>query len=275
MERIVSPLSMHTIPVLYRPSLNIAAETDTLSEEDRRKAEKKAKKLEAKAKAAAEEAKKLLTKGNQKKDDNEEEIIKDVDQDVNGERLWQTKSPLQDVEPFVTQLELLGQDNIEALELVCRAAIKRGEYPDPRPYQTNLTRTVSSGESVRALRVLKRMQEIGSQSPNLHLQLVEFALLLKSPRSSVPEAVQALLLEELEPILPIASVSLEHFNTQYLQQHPGDAEAALAAAKAQWTLSEHRDKDGVSSMLLEAFKGAIQPTLAVSSKLSCILEILH
>jgi hypothetical protein len=109
------------------------AETDNLSEEDRRKAEKKAKKVEAKARAAAEEAKKLLTKGNQKKDDNEEEIIKDVDQDTNGEKLWQTKTPLQDIEPFVSHLELIGQDNIEALELVCRAAIRRGVQCFPLP----------------------------------------------------------------------------------------------------------------------------------------------
>lgn len=105
------------------------AETDNLSEEDRRKAEKKAKKVEAKARAAAEEAKKLLTKGNPKKDDNEEDIIKDVDQDVSGEKLWQTKTPLKDIEPFVSHLELVGQDNIEALELVCRAAIRRGMLP--------------------------------------------------------------------------------------------------------------------------------------------------
>ena len=98
-----------------------------MSEEDRRKAEKKAKKLEAKAKAAAEEAKKLLTKGNQKKDDAEEEIIKESDQDPKGEKLWQTTTALKDVEPFLKHLELLGQDNIEALDLVCRVAIKRGE----------------------------------------------------------------------------------------------------------------------------------------------------
>lgn len=112
---------------LFTESLFDTAEADNLSEEDRRKAEKKAKKLEAKAKAAAEEAKKLLTKGNQKKDENEEEIIKDVDQDTNGEKLWQTATPLKDIEPFVRHLELLGQDNMEALELVCRVAIKRGE----------------------------------------------------------------------------------------------------------------------------------------------------
>lgn len=103
-----------------------ATENDGLSEEDRRKAEKKAKKLEAKAKAAAEEAKKLLSKGNQKKEDTEEEIIKESDQDPNGEKLWQTTTALKDVEPFITHLEALGQDNVEALDLVCRVAAKRG-----------------------------------------------------------------------------------------------------------------------------------------------------
>lgn len=105
-----------------------AAEDENLTEEDRRKAEKKAKKLEAKAKAAAEEAKKLLTKGNQKKEDAEEEIIKESDQDPKGEKLWQTTSALKDVEPFVKHLELLGQDNVEALDLVCRVAIQRGKH---------------------------------------------------------------------------------------------------------------------------------------------------
>lgn len=217
-------------------------EADALSEEDRRKAEKKAKKLEAKAKAAAEEAKKILAKGNQKKDEIEEEIIKDVDQDLNGEKLWQTTTPLKDLEPFVAHLELLGQDNVEALELVCRVALKRGEL-------------------ARALKSLNRLHEIAPQSPTLHLQLIEFALLLQTPPSGISEAVLALLRDELQSILPDSSITLESYNTQYLQQHPRDAAAALAVAQAQWTISNHRDKDGVVSLMLEALKGPEQPTL--------------
>lgn len=109
------------------------------------------------------------------------------------------------------------------------------------------------------------MQEIAPQSPALHLQLIELALLLRSPPSGTPEAVLALLREELETMLPISSVSVEQYNTQYLQQHPGDAEAGLAAAKAQWAVSQHQDKEGVSQTLLQALKGAKPPTLAVRS----------
>jgi hypothetical protein len=110
----------------YTDASSVAAEGDDVSEEDRRKAEKKAKKAEAKAKAAAEEAKKANNKGSQKKDEVEEEIVKDVDEDLNGEKLWQTTSALKDVEPFVAHLETHGQDNVEALELVCRVALARG-----------------------------------------------------------------------------------------------------------------------------------------------------
>lgn len=109
------------------------------------------------------------------------------------------------------------------------------------------------------------MQEIAPESPNLHLRLVDFALLMQSPSSTAPEAVLGLVRKELETLLPTSSVTLENYNTQYLQKHSGDMDAALAAAKAQWAISGQKDGQGVSNMLLEGLKSADRPQLSVSS----------
>lgn len=88
---------------------------------------------------------------------------------------------------------------------------------------------------------------------------------MQTPPSTTLEAVLTILREELEALLPLSSVTLDNYNTQYLQQNPSSVEAALAVAKAQWVISGHRDKQGVSNVLTEALKGGEKPSLAVSS----------
>lgn len=108
------------------------------------------------------------------------------------------------------------------------------------------------------------MQEIAPNSPALHLRLVDFALLVQSPPSTAPEAALGLVRKELETLLPTSSITLENYNTQYLQKHSGSMDAALAAAKAQWAISGQKEGQGVSNMLLEGLKSADKPQLSVS-----------
>lgn len=108
------------------------------------------------------------------------------------------------------------------------------------------------------------MHAIAPQSPVVHLQLVEFAIKMQTPSSDVPETVLALIRQEFETILPISSVNLDAYNTQYLQQRPGDSEAVLAVAKAQWAISGRKDKEGVSNRILEGLKECDRLKLPVS-----------
>jgi len=108
------------------------------------------------------------------------------------------------------------------------------------------------------------MHAVAPQSPAFHLQLIEFALLMQAPPSTATESILPLLREEFETLLPVSSINLETYNTQYLQQHPDDAEAALAVAKAQWAISEHRDRQSVLDIVTAAFKSGEKPSLAVS-----------
>lgn len=115
-------LSLHEAP--YTPpssSASSAEGTEGLSEEERRKAEKKAKKAEAKAKAAAAAA-------NGSKED-EAAVKEKEDEDPTGEKAWMTRSPLEDAKPWLTHLEALGPDVPEAQELIARVALKQSESP--------------------------------------------------------------------------------------------------------------------------------------------------
>lgn len=120
------------------------------------------------------------------------------------------------------------------------------------------------GEIVRALKLLQRMQAVAPKSPALHLQAIEIALLVQNPPANTPESVLQLVRQELEVFLPLSSITLENFNTQYLQQKAGDLEAAIAAAKAQWSITGKSDKNGVLNIVLESLKNAEKPKLAVS-----------
>ena len=96
---------------------------DALNEEERRKAEKKAKKAEAKAKAAA-----AADDGKKAAAGAVEEIAKEKENDdPAGEKLWSTKTPLKDLEPFLSHLERLGEDNALAQELVFEVAMRKSE----------------------------------------------------------------------------------------------------------------------------------------------------
>ena len=234
---------------------------DALNEEERRKAEKKAKKAEAKAKAAAaasaDDGKKGATGA-------VDEIAKEKeDDDPAGEKLWSTKTPLKDLEPFLSHLERLGEDNALAQELVFEVAMRKSEWHSESTafhVDTGSSRAFAE-EYLRAVRALQRAHAISPESPILHYQIVRFALLLEasSSDSGIPAELEATLKADLEPLIPLSSVSPQAFSTDYLQKRPGSAEVILGAARAQWAISE--DARATSELLLQMAKPENKPTL--------------
>jgi hypothetical protein len=108
------------------------------------------------------------------------------------------------------------------------------------------------------------MHSIAPKSAQLHLQIVRFALQLQNPPSSIAPSVIEVLKADLEGILPLQSVSLESYNTEFLQHNAKDAGAKLAAAKAQWYISGEKDREGVASLNTEAVRSTEKPSLQVS-----------
>jgi len=108
------------------------------------------------------------------------------------------------------------------------------------------------------------MHAIASESAQLHLQLVRFALQLQQSAEGIPSSVIELLKVELENLLPLQSVSLENYNTEFLQRSASNAQAKLAAAKAQWSISSGKDRAGVSALVAEAIRSTDKPSLQVS-----------
>ena len=94
---------------------------------------------------------------------------------------------------------------------------------------------------------------------------MRYAVLVQSPESGLPDHIKPIILRSLESLVPLASVSLEAFNTEYIQSHAGVADAALAAAKAQWTISGQRDKDGVAAIVMQILRQENKATLPVRS----------
>lgn len=107
--------------------------SDGISEEERRKAEKKAKKAEAKAKAAA--AASAPTKAGQQPTEEELLAKEKEDEDPRGEKLWSTRTAMEDIKPFLVQLERLGEEVPEAQEVIAKVTLRQSKQLSVSPWQ--------------------------------------------------------------------------------------------------------------------------------------------
>lgn len=232
--------------------------SDGISEEERRKAEKKAKKAEAKAKAAAAASSGQGAGANGKNQTEEDLLAKEKeDDDPTGVKAWSTKTPLDDVKPWLVQLERLGENVPEAQELIAKVALRQSES-QCCSFETCarvLTEHQQTDQYLRASKAIFALKKAAPSSPALHELVVSLALAARARSGSadVQEAVLPSVKSALEELLP-GDASLESYNSSFLQQHPGDASAILAAAKAQWAISGQSDKQGVHDLLLQLCK---------------------
>lgn len=123
---------------------------------------------------------------------------------------------------------------------------------------------------LRAIKALQALRKASPTSPALHERTVELAVALRASDTSIAEPVRSVITQALEDLLP-SSVSLEAFNTDYLQKQPGNADAILAAAKAQWQISPS-DTPRVNELLMQLTRPESRASLATLKEASAFLK---
>ena len=83
---------------------------------------------------------------------------------------------------------------------------------------------------LQAVRALNRIKTIDPENPELHVRLVHLRHTISSLPQPPPEPIGSVLSGSLDELLS-PDVSLETYNSQYLQQHSTSGRGILAAAK--------------------------------------------
>ncbi|RYO26676.1 N-terminal acetyltransferase A complex subunit [Alternaria arborescens] len=181
------------------------ANTDELDLEkldptERKKAEKKAKKEREKAeKAEAERKAAAAAKATAKGDDGE---TKKEDQDPNGEKLLQTKQPLEDALRFLQPMLELAPKNIEAQNVGFEVYLRRNKF-------------------LLALKCLQAAREIDPENPKLHEQSVRFRQALAKPAEPLSSQASEVIKDSFTT--PPADADLKAYNNDFLKKHSQSA----------------------------------------------------
>jgi peptide alpha-N-acetyltransferase len=108
---------------------------------------------------------------------------------------------------------------------------------------------------LQAARALSHARSLSPEHPELHIRTVDMRKTVSSLPQVPPTPIGPVLTELLSSILP-DEISLETFNSQYLQRHSSSAAAVLAAAKVSRKLDATREE--VEDILFTTLKGDIQ-----------------
>ncbi|KAH7882428.1 NMDA receptor-regulated protein 1-domain-containing protein [Phlebopus sp. FC_14] len=147
--------------------------------------------------------------------------VMDTDPDPDGFKLVRAEDPLERATKVLQTLEDV-RDNVNVCLAVFDVAIRREKY-------------------LQAARALRRIRAVDSHHPELHLRVVQLCKAVMSLDGSTRTVLKPILEETLAELKP-PEVSLEVFNSQYLQLHSASAKAILACAKVLRDL-EHSQED--------------------------------
>ncbi|KAL4251971.1 NMDA receptor-regulated protein 1a [Abortiporus biennis] len=202
-----SAIAASQIYVQLRDDPALLAKLSTVQLTD---AEKKAKK---KAKKAAQKVQDDSKKGvNQSAhEDKGLEPTPSKDDDPTGIKLIQAEDRLEQAAKFLAPLSTLAKDNIDAWIATYDVAVRRSKY-------------------LQAVKALTRAQALDSENAELHVRLVHFRKTISSLPQQPAEPVGPVLASSLSKLIP-EDVSLETYNSQFLQKHSTSDKAMLAAAK--------------------------------------------
>ncbi|KAJ5729970.1 N-terminal acetyltransferase A complex subunit n.t1.c1 [Penicillium malachiteum] len=237
-------LLLHDQPDLAHGPMLIADGADTMNEEERKKALKKAKREQQrleKIEADKREARKAAA-ANAKSIDGE---VKKEDPDPLGNTLVQTKDPLKDAMKFLTPLLNLDSQNIEAQTLGFEVYFRRNKH-------------------VLAVKCLSAAHAIDPSNPTLHLQLLQFRKALDTLSEPLDPKIAEVVDAEFEKLFP-KSQKLEEFNDSFLTANKNSALHVQAALSGRQFLNKdsatQNEKellatlDSVDIMMSEAMAG--------------------
>ncbi|CAL1708693.1 unnamed protein product [Somion occarium] len=188
------------------PSIATKSSADNLTD-----AEKKAKK---KAKKAAQKVQEEAKKGHPQTSATEDKGLEPgpaKDDDPDGSKLLKSTDPLDRAWKFLSPLAILELDDVEAWIAIYDVAVRRKKF-------------------LQAVRALNRVHSLDPENSELHVRLVHLRHIVLSLPQPPPEPIGPVLAEALDKLLS-PEVSLETYNSQYLQQHSTSARSILASAK--------------------------------------------
>ncbi|KAJ7336280.1 NMDA receptor-regulated protein 1-domain-containing protein [Mycena albidolilacea] len=228
------------------PSIATAATATGQLTGAQKKAKQKAKKA---AQKAQEDAKKAAAQANNNDDKGLEPAHKDDDPD--GTKLLQCTDPLERAASLLKPLATFADKNIDVLIATYDVAVRRKKY-------------------LQASKALALAAALDTEHPELHIRRVEFRQTVSS-LAEPPQVLGPILTESSAKLLP-DEVSLETFNSQYLQRHSASAPAILAVAKVLVKLQTPREQ--VEETLFTALDGSasldIKTALAILAFLRTI-----
>ncbi|KAJ7599220.1 NMDA receptor-regulated protein 1-domain-containing protein [Mycena floridula] len=182
-------------------------------------AEKKAKKKAKKAAQKIQEDLKKNTNAASTEDKSEAQAPKDDDPD--GLKLISCEDPLERAAKLLNPLPNLIPNDINMWMAFYDVSIRRKK-------------------TLQAIKALNHARALDPQHPELHIRAVDF----RQRTLTVPAApIGPLVSETLAQLLP-DEISLETFNSQYLQRHSRSAASIIAAAKVAKSLETARDEVG-------------------------------
>ncbi|KAF9696101.1 hypothetical protein EKO04_006156 [Ascochyta lentis] len=185
---------------------------DKLDPTERKKAEKKAKKeRERKEKEEADRKAAAAARATAKADDGE---TKKEDTDPNGEKLLQTKEPLEAAQRFLKPMLELSTQIIEAQNVGFEVYLRSKKY-------------------LLALKCLQAARELDAENPKAHEQSVRLRQAL-SKASDLPAEVSQVVKETFTT--PAADADLKAYNDDFIQKHSESATHLQAAYTARYFL---------------------------------------
>ncbi|KAG2089621.1 NMDA receptor-regulated protein 1-domain-containing protein [Suillus discolor] len=158
------------------------------------------------------------------------------DDDPEGLKLVLAEDPLERADKYLTGLSELVPQNMDICFAIYDVAIRRKKY-------------------LQAVRMLTRAHSLDSEHPGLHSRIAHLRNTVSLLPEPIPAPVGPILAESIASLLP-AEVSLELFNSQYLQKHFSSPMAIVAHAKVAQILKAPQDE--VDSILFTVLKEPVQ-----------------
>lgn len=158
------------------------------------------------------------------------------DDDPEGLKLVLAEDPLERADKYLTGLSELVPQNMDICFAIYDVAIRRKKY-------------------LQAVRMLMRAHSLDSEHPDLHLRIAHLRNTVSSLPEPIPAPVGPVLAESIASLLP-EEVSLELFNSQYLQKHTSSPMAIVAHAKVAQILKAPQDE--VDSILFTVLREPVQ-----------------
>ncbi|KAF9457543.1 NMDA receptor-regulated protein 1-domain-containing protein [Collybia nuda] len=224
------------------PSIATASSLSTNLTEAEKKAKKKAKKA----------AQKVQEDNKKTNEDKGLDVPTPKDEDPEGLKLLGVSDPLEQASKLLAPLRTLAPKNIDVWISLYDVSIRRKKL-------------------LQAVKALNHAKSLDRDHPELHVRLIDLRQRASALPQTPPPPIGSLFTESLANLLP-EEVSLETYNSQYLQRHSDSASALLAVAKAAQLLKAPADE--VEATIFATLGNSVNLTIKMASTMIRFLSTI-